>query len=197
MQTSKQKNHGWHWVLWSTAVILTTLLIAASQTAYAHERVEIGPYVVVVGWLNEPPIIGERNALTVEITENEEAVVGAEANLDAELVFGPETFRANLNPTTTPGFYTVDIFPTIRGQYAVHLFGKLGETDVDVAIEPEEVFPASRIQFPEPLPDTRALQKEITVLEEQLQFMRMLTFTAVGLGLFGILLAGFGLFRKK
>lgn len=52
-------------------------------------RVEIA-YAIVVGWLAEPPIVGERNALTIEITENELPVTGAEGTLDVEvLAAGP------------------------------------------------------------------------------------------------------------
>ncbi len=44
------------------------------RSALAHERVELGPYVVVVGWVKEPAIVGERNALFLQITEDGEPV---------------------------------------------------------------------------------------------------------------------------
>ncbi len=175
---------------WITAVGVTVaLLLAGAQMVLAHERVAVGPYVMIVGWQIEPPIVGERNALIVEITEDEVPVTGVEATLDVELVYATETFRANLNPTGAPGLYTVDIFPTVRGQYGVHLFGSLGETAVDVTVEPEEVFPGSRIQFPEPLPDSRDLQKQVTALETDLRSAQTITYVALGLAGLALLLA--------
>jgi hypothetical protein len=145
-----------------------------SPAAHAHTRVEVGPYALIVGWVSEPPIVGERNALYIEILENEQPLTGAEATLDGELQYGDRTFRVNLNPTSEPGIYHAELFPTVRGQYALRLFGTLGETDVDETIEPEEVFAASRLHFPEPQPDPRDLQQEIAQLQSDLQTARAL-----------------------
>lgn len=173
-----------------TAVILTiTLLAISTTTTLAHTRVEVGPYTIVVGWLVEPPVVGERNALTIEITEDGEPVSGAEDDLRAELVYGAQTFRTNLNPTEESGLYTATIFPTVRGQYAVRLFGTLNGLEIDETIEPEEVFSADRIQFPEPLPDTRELQKQITTLENDVQTTRNFSFIAIAIGMLGLVVA--------
>jgi hypothetical protein len=198
--TEREKSGRWlrPSLAWLTAVCLLALfLLTTTQSAKAHERVEIGPYVVIVGWLVEPPIVGERNAIIVEISEDEQPVTGAEAGLDVELVYGAETFRANLNPTAVPGHYTVDVFPTVRGQYGLRLFGELGETAVDETIEPEEVFPGDRIQFPEPLPDPRQLHAQITFLEAQLQSTRTISYVAVGTAVVALLLAIVSLIRKR
>ena len=44
------------------------LLIAEclARPVLAHSRAEVGPYVIVVGWENEPVIVGERNAVPAE-----------------------------------------------------------------------------------------------------------------------------------
>ncbi len=196
MQMNRHKRR---WLLpGGTAVLfLLLVLVTAVPAAHAHVRVEVGPYALVIGWLAEPPVVGERNSLTVEITEDEQPVTGAEATLDVELKYGAESFRANLNPTAVPGVYTVDIFPTVRGQYAVRLFGSLGETAVDETIEPEEVFPASNIQFPEPMPDPRELQREVAALEAELQSMRTLTYAALAVGAVSLLLAGVLFFKRR
>ncbi|NJN53621.1 MAG: hypothetical protein HC804_02005 [Anaerolineae bacterium] len=187
------------WLLVSvTAVLLASwLLFTAVPAAHAHVRVEVGPYALVVGWLAEPPVVGERNSITVEISEDEQPVLDAATTLDAELKYGAESFRANLNPTAVPGLYTVDIFPTVRGQYAVRLFGSLGETEIDETIEPEEVFPAANIQFPEPMPDAREVQKEVVALEAQLQSTRTLTYAALVMALIALLLAAVLLFTRR
>lgn len=182
----------------ATAVTLTILLLTlTSQLVRAHTRVEIGPYAVVVGWEVEPPVVGERNNLTIEITQGEEPFSGAEAGLDVELLYGGSSFRTNLNPTETPGFYTAAIFPTVRGQYAVRLFGTLGETAVDEIIEPEEVFSAARIQFPEAAPEPRDLQQRINTLETNLNTARTLAIGGLGMGLLGTILALLAFQRRK
>lgn len=181
-----------------TAVLLiAALLFSNIQTAFAHTRVEVGPYTIIVGWTVEPPIVGERNALLIEILEGEESVAGAEADLKAELVYGAQNFRTNLNPTEEPGYYTATIFPTVRGQYAVRLFGTINGQEIDEVLEPEEVFGAERIQFPEPLPDSRELQKQITTLENNLQATRNFSYIAIALGFLGIIIAIVAVFKKR
>lgn len=185
-------------LFWGTAVFLALLtLTQTNQSVLAHTRVEVGPYAIVVGWLQEPPIVGERNALIFEITENEQPVSGAEATLDVEVVYGGQTWRVNMNPTETPGMYTATLFPTVRGTYTTRLFGSLGSTDMDVNIDPEEVLPASNLQFPEPLPDTIALQEQLAQLQTELQTARTWAFVGSGAGLFGVVLGFVGLLRRK
>ena len=186
----------------SLALLLALLLIGVNQKiARAHERVEIGPYVIVVGWVNEPAIVGERNALFLEVTENDEPVTGVEATLDAELLYGGRTFRSNLTPSLTPAQYTVEFIPTVRGQYDVRLFGSIEDTDLDEVVAPEEVFSADRIQFPEPEPSVRELQREtqqqIDELEARLQTAQVVAYIGVGAGLVGIALAVWSLRRKQ
>lgn len=181
-----------------TAVLLAAILLTINAaTTLAHTRVEVGPYAIVVGWLVEPPIVGERNALVVEISEGETPVADAESDLRAELVYGAQTFRTNLNPTDDPGVYTATVFPTVRGQYAVRLFGTLGDLEIDETIEPEEVFSADRIQFPEPLPDTRELERQIITLEDELQTTRTFSYIALVIGLLGVVIAVVAILKNK
>ena len=184
--------------LWSTAVFLALIgLTQSSRTALAHTRVEVGPYAIVVGWLQEPPIVGERNALTIEISEDEQPVTGAEATLDVEVLYAGRTWRVNMNPTETPGLYTAVLFPTVRGVYTTRLFGTLPNADVDVELDPEEVLPASNLHFPEPLPDTIALQEQVDQLQADLQTARTWAFVGVGGGVLGIVLGLTALFRRQ
>lgn len=172
---------------------------AAIPTTFAHASTKVGPYNLVVGWVNEPPLVSERNAILLIITEDAtgEPVMGAEATLEAEVSYGAKTFSGNLNPTTTPGEYTLELIPTVRGQFNLHLSGTIGETAVDVTTEPEEVFAAARLQFPESPPDTLALTEQIATLNDDLQQARTLAFVGVGLGVLGLGLGLVSLWRKK
>lgn len=182
-------------------VAVTVLLgwFAAAPLTLAHGSTSIGPYTLVVGWVNEPPIIGERNAILLIVTNTEsgEAISGVEATLDAEVVYGGKTFRANLNPTTIAGEYHLDLIPTVRGLYNLHLFGNIGDTNVELTLEPEEVFGADRLQFPEAEPDTFALEETIATLEDELRQTRTLAFVGLGIGILGIGIGLMSLLRKR
>ncbi|MEM7330605.1 MAG: hypothetical protein AAF490_00845 [Chloroflexota bacterium] len=172
------------------------LIFSTASLVHAHTRVELGPYVVIVGWLEEPVIVGERNALIVDISEDDIPVEGVEATLDLELVYAGSSFRSNINPTEIPGFYTAEVFPTIRGQYNVRLFGNINGFEIDEIIAPEEVLPASRIQFPEPVPDAFELEARIDLLETELRSARLFSYFGIAIGLIGTVLGALGI-RKK
>jgi hypothetical protein len=179
------------------ALLSLVLLTISTQSALAHERIEVGPYAIVVGWEEEPVIVGERNALVFEVTEDDSPVTGVESSLDIEILYGGRSFRTNINPTVEPGTYTADIFPTVRGQYEVRLFGSIGETAVDMTVEPEEVLSASRLQFPEAQPDPIELQNNIDELKQQLQAARTLAYVGIGVGIIAIILAAVALMRRR
>jgi hypothetical protein len=61
-----------------------------------------------------------------------------------------------------------------------------------VPVDPEEVLPASNLQFPQPLPDTIALQEQVNQLQAELQSARTLSYLGGGLGLLGIVLGWLG-----
>ena len=186
---------------WSKLGLLPLILVALllySQPALAHSRAEVGPYVIIVGWRAEPAIVGERNALVIEILDQDDNPVnGVDGTMDLEVEYGGRTFRSNLSDTPTDGYYTAEIFPTVRGQYAVHLFGFIEDEDVDVVVEPEEVFDASRIQFPEVAPAARDLQADIATLQADLQAARTMAYIGLGIGVLGVALAAFSLIRKR
>jgi hypothetical protein len=153
------------------------------QRVLAHSQVQVGPYVLIIGWLEEPVIAGERNAIVLEVTENEAPVVGVESALQLTILYGGRTFIANLRPAGQPGRYTAEILPTVRGQYTVQLSGKIGETVVDERLEPEEVLSPQVLQFPESPPDLSELEQTIQSLASQLRTAQLLALVGVGLGL--------------
>jgi hypothetical protein len=173
------------------------LLLVTAVPALAHDRVEVGPYVLIVGWENEPPVVGDRNFLVIDITKDDVPVEQVEATLDLRVLYGGRTFTANLNPTSTPGHYRVDMYPTVRGQYIVEFSGMIEDLEVNVESEPEEVLPASALQFPESPPGTADLQTQIEELSAQLQTARIIAIAGVGLGLVGVIVGGLGLVMKR
>ena len=76
--------------------VTTSTSCAATRPLFAHERVEVGPYVIIVGWETEPVIVGERNALFFEITEDGEKQIIAKGGKGG---LGNWHFRSSTNQT--------------------------------------------------------------------------------------------------
>ena len=183
----------------NTALFLLLLVLAifTVHPALAHTRVEIGPYVLIVGWETEPVVVGERNALFFDVSKEGQPVEGLESTLAVALLYGGKTFTGNLQPSTEPGIYIVEVVPTVRGQYAVQLSGSLEDLDISEVVEPEEVLPAAVLEFPESPPDTRAMQDNIDELSDQLQTSQLIAIIEIGLAILALFVAAFSLIRAR
>ena len=136
------------WASWMLIIVI--ILTATPPTALAHSKVEVGAHRIVVGWASEPPLVGLRNAITVEISRDQVPLQDSKTSLILELRYAGRSRRSPLTPTATPGLYTVDLIPTVRGQYTVHVSGQIDGVAIDQALEPEEVLPATHYSFPKP-----------------------------------------------
>ncbi|HSH01166.1 MAG TPA: hypothetical protein VLL52_01520 [Anaerolineae bacterium] len=177
--------------LWKWLLVLMGVVWMGSSVAWAHSRVEVGEYVIVIGWENEPVIVGERNALVLEVLAGETAVADLEGSLELEVVYAGRSFLGTLSPIPgQPGYYQMPIYPTVRGQYEVQVRGMIAETDVEVTMQPEEVLSARALQFPEAQPEARDIERAVEALEAEVQGQLRL---AYGLGGAGLLVGLLGL----
>ena len=134
-------------------VIVLTALLINFQIAFAHEGVTVGDYELEIGWLNEPPIVGQQNAVVVNVTDTSgggsEPVEDVSA-LTVTISYGGQDKTLTLQPLgeDTPGQFVAPILPTVAGLYTINLGGTLGDTTVNAAVEPEEVQPSEMLQFP-------------------------------------------------
>jgi hypothetical protein len=123
-------------------------------TASAHTTVTSGPYDIEIGWVNEPPIIGQMNAIVVNISDHASGAASEAdvSGLTVTVSYGGQSKALTLQPLgeDTPGQYVAPILPTIPGLYTVDVTGKLADTDVKVEVQPEEVQAADTVQFPNP-----------------------------------------------
>jgi hypothetical protein len=135
-----------------TACLLALIaLLTRYSIVFAHESVTVGDYTVEIGWVNEPPLVGQQNAIVVNVsTTSDEQPVEDVSALTVTVAYGGQNKTLTLQPLgeDTPGQFVAPILPTVPGQYTVSLGGKLGETDVKVDVEPEEVEAADVLQFP-------------------------------------------------
>jgi hypothetical protein len=138
-------------------------LILNFQLAQAHESITIGDYTLEIGWLSEPPVVGQHNAIVVHVsTTSDEQPVEDVSGLTLTISYGGQSKTLTLEPLDehSPGQFAAPILPTVPGQYTVHFGGTLGDAAVDAEVEPEEVQPADTLQFPNidaTQPETRGL----------------------------------------
>ena len=187
--------------MYKTLIVMGLALAAAlsaAQPALAHTRVEVGPYVIIFGWETEPVIVGERNGIVMEVTREGEPVLGLESTLNVELRYAGRVFLANVVPGREPGTYVFELIPTVRGQYEVVLNGMI-EDDVvsELVAEPEEVGPASVLQFPERVEDAYTTQSAVEDLQAELAQTRTWAMAASGVAVVALALGVVGLFRSK
>ena len=128
-------------------------LILSYQIALAHENVTVGDYELEIGWVDEPAIVGQQNAILVNVfntSTGEAQPVEDISSLTVTVSYGGQEKELTLQPQgeDTPGQFMAPILPTVPGKYTVILGGKLGDTDVNAEVQPEEVAAADILQFP-------------------------------------------------
>lgn len=137
-------------------------LLASYQTVLAHETITVGNYEIEIGWANEPPIVGQQNAIAVNVSDTssgEAQPVEDVSSLTVTVSYGGQSKELTLQPLgeDTRGQFVAPILPTVPGQYTVTLGGKLEDTAVEAEVEPEEVQPADTLQFPSAAPQSADL----------------------------------------
>src|SRR5215211_2689954 len=145
------------WIYRFSSFIVFLALVLYAQVAFAHESVTVGDYEFEIGWVDEPPIVGQQNAILVNVTNmsgGEAQPVEDVSSLTVTVSYGGQSKPLTLQPQgeDTPGQFMAPILTTLPGQYTVILGGKLGDTDIRAEVEPEEVNSADTLQFPSIVP---------------------------------------------
>ena len=140
-------------IILPACMIALIALIAIYQTALAHEHITIGDYELEIGWVDEPPVVGQKNGILVivmDTSSGEAQPIEDISSLEVSVSYGGQTKELTLQPLgeDTPGQFMAPIVATVPGQYMVILGGMLGETALDEQVEPEEVASADTLQFP-------------------------------------------------
>jgi hypothetical protein len=196
------------------ALLLFGSLFLLPLSASAHEGVEAGNYLLTIGWINEPVIVGQPNGLDLfivpkesEHTEGEthtegdahaaDGVTGAEATLKFTVTYGGVSQDYDILPVNgEPGRYRANLLPTREGQFTFKFTGTINGEAVDVTFEPEEVAAAGRLAFPEAVVASADLASQIAALRSQVQTAQIIAIVGALLGLAGLGVGVFSL-RKK
>ncbi len=149
-------------VLISTILLILVVAIGATP-ASAHQTLTVGDYAIEYGWLNEPPISGQPNGVILNVRRgagssptpaagSDQAAVSAEdlSTLTLEVVYGDQSKPLTIQPLgeDTPGQFVAPLTPTLPGKYTLRLGGRIGTTDVNADVQPEEVEQPDTVQFP-------------------------------------------------
>jgi len=165
---------------WLVAVTLTVLGFTA-RPVLAHERREVGPYQVVVGFLAEPAFEGLKNGVDLRVLDREtqQPVEGLERTLQVELTYVPSGAAKVLRLRSLyrePGRYTADLIPTAPGHYRFRFFGSMAETAVNETFDSragggqfDDVESSADLQFPERQPAMREMQSAVRGTQQTAQ----------------------------
>ncbi len=140
-----------------TMVICLVVILALPIAASAHQTLTVGEYNVEYGWISEPAVVGQPNAVVINLSLKSADPKAAPQDVDItglkiQALYGGQTKALALQPLgeDTPGQFIAPMTPMRAGTYTIHLSGSIGTTTFNNDVQPEEVQTADLVQFPAP-----------------------------------------------
>jgi hypothetical protein len=138
--------------------LLLSATFALTGSAHEHRTVADDTYELTIGFLDEPAYVNLKNGLSLRVVtvDGEKPVEGLSDTLEAEVIYGDQSMKLELEPVfNDPGHYRAIFFPTATGAYTFHITGEIEGNEIDETFEsgPEtfsEVEPIEPLQFPKP-----------------------------------------------
>lgn len=188
--------------------LLAMLLVPL--VASAHQTTTDAGFAIEYGWVNEPVIINQPNAVVINITP---VVTGTTTTTDTtatppdvdvsglviEASYGGQTKKLALQPLAenTPGQFVAPMMPTVAGAYTIQLSGKIDGKDIQtIQVQPEEAQTPDVVQFPKAADATGALTAQLAAVQAQAGTNQLIAIAGVVLGIVGIAVGVFALMRK-
>jgi hypothetical protein len=144
-------------------LILFLLIIPGlAGIAYGHTVDSVGEYRVEIGWMNEPVVSGETNAIEFFVSTLEpdlefedqifkNGISGLKKTVKIQLIYNDENITLPLSPDhNISGKYYAFINPTVSGFYQANILGTIKDTPISLSMHPPKVAERSYIEFPEP-----------------------------------------------
>jgi hypothetical protein len=204
--------------------IMLSLLIIPSLAGitYGHTVDSVGEYRVEIGWMNEPVVSGETNAIEFFVSPLEpdlefedqifkNGISGLKKTVKIQLLYKDESIVLPLSPDhDILGKYYAFINPTVSGFYQANILGTIKDTSISLSMHPPKVSERSYIEFPEPsdltvtqmidghtvlIEDVSNLKSSVNDLENT-QFNNI-GFIGIGVGIIGIVIAIIALVKSK
>lgn len=175
----------------AATIAVVASLAAHPGTADAHERRNVGPYQVVVGWLEEPAFAGVANAVSLAVTDTRatppKTVEGLEKTLTVQVFQGGSTVAFSPQLRTRfglPGSYAADVVPTREGSYRFVINGKIETLEVNETFESgpgrfDEIRPLTALQYPDKVPAGADLTRALDDIRSTTDQVRIIAIVAL------------------
>ena len=148
--------------------ILSLLIIPClSGAAYGHTIDSVGDYRVEIGWMNEPVVSRETNAIefyasplvpcpdipdALKCAASQEFANGIpdlKKTVKIQLVHKDKSIILPLSPDhDIVGKYYAFVNPTVSGFYQANILGTIADTPISLSMHPPKVSERSYIEFP-------------------------------------------------
>jgi hypothetical protein len=185
-------------------LLLASLLVPL--VASAHQTITDQGYDIEYGWVNEPVIINQPNAVVINITQHATTTdtTTTPANVDVSgLVlsasYGGQVKTLTLQPLAenTPGQFVAPMMPTVAGKYTLQLSGKIDGNAIDtIQVQPEEAQTPDVVAFPKVTDPNAALSAQLSAAQSQASTAQTIAIVGAVLGLIGTAIGVYALMRK-
>lgn len=189
----------------SGLVLALSLMLVFAHSTSAHERRQVGSYVMSVGWADEPTFAGVKNAVQLLLTSaSGEPFTDVPEDLKVVVIFGtqksaPLPFVAAFGKRFGQlGDFRAAIIPTRPGSYTFHFVGSLPGQRIDQSFTSSDttfdpVREAGVIEFPAKDPSPGEIAAKLDRLGSRLESTRQEAQKGAVAGSRGELFGGLGL----
>jgi hypothetical protein len=150
-------------------LLFLLIIPGLSGIAYGHTVDAVGEYRVEIGWMNEPVVSGETNAIEfyvspliacpeiskaskcAESQEFQNGISDLRKTVKIKLIYKDESITLPLSPDhNISGKYYAFVNPTVSGFYQANILGTIVDTPISLSMHPPKVSERAYIEFPEP-----------------------------------------------